>query len=237
MMQRQTVTGEARRQPASSREVLRFCCAAFHRFVHTAAPLFLHVYGYSFGICLVAMIRGEKDVMEFYFQSLRKYMKRKSMKGVGITILNNRMYSKGWRPLLPVEFEKSYPKLCKLLKRCWSQKKEERPGFDEIVRVMQGDVADEVRREEEPEITVYSVEDDAIFHERMGKDEHFEEEEGTAGRTRSVMSKEKYDAVMKEMKQMVSRHEYDRVVGELHELQGEKKEEPREEITEKKQEM
>jgi len=25
---------------------------------------------YSFGICLVAMIRGEKDVMEFYFQAL-----------------------------------------------------------------------------------------------------------------------------------------------------------------------
>jgi len=31
---------------------------------------------YSFGICLVAIIRGEKDVMEFYFQALRKTMKR-----------------------------------------------------------------------------------------------------------------------------------------------------------------
>ena len=89
---------------------------------------------YSFGICLVAMIRGEKDVMEFYFQSLRKHMKRKTKKGVGITILNNRMYS----PLLPLEFEWAYPKLRKLLKRCWAQKKEDRPGFDEIARVMQG---------------------------------------------------------------------------------------------------
>jgi len=37
---------------------------------------------YSFGICLVAMIRGEKEVMEFYFQALRKTMKRKSKKGL-----------------------------------------------------------------------------------------------------------------------------------------------------------
>jgi len=51
---------------------------------------------YSFGICLVAMIRGEKDVMEFYFQALRETMKRKTKKGVGITILNNRMYCYSW---------------------------------------------------------------------------------------------------------------------------------------------
>jgi len=37
-------------------------------------------------------------------------MKRKTKKGVWITILNNRMYSKGWWPLLPLEFKKSYPK-------------------------------------------------------------------------------------------------------------------------------
>ena len=131
---------------------------------------------YSFGICLVAMIRGEKDVMEFYFQALRKAMKRKTKKGVGITILNNRMYNKGWRPLLPLEFEKSYPKLCKLLKKCWAQKKEDRPGFDEIVKTMQGEVTVEALRKQEPAITVYSVEDDALFHERMGKDEDFEED-------------------------------------------------------------
>jgi len=138
---------------------------------------------YSFGICLVAMIRGEKDVMVFYFQALRKTMKRKTRKGVGITILNNRMYSEGWRPLLPLEFERSYPKLCKLLKRCWAQKKEDRPSFDEIVKTMQGEVAEEVMRKDEPTITVYCVEDDAIFHERMGKEEQFEEEEGMNGQS------------------------------------------------------
>ena len=127
------------------------------------------------GICLVAMIRGEKDVMEFYFQALRKTMKRKSMKGCGVTILNSMMHGKReWRPLLPVEFERSYPKLCKLLKRCWAPLKENRPSFDEIVRVMQGEVADEVRGREEPVITVYSVEDDAVYQERMD----FEDDKG-----------------------------------------------------------
>jgi len=131
---------------------------------------------YSFGICLVAMIRGEKDVMEFYFQALRKMMKRKTKKGMGITILNNRMYCKGWGPLLPLEFEKSYPKVCKLLKNCWVQKKEDRPVFDKIVKTMPGEVTEEVLRKEEHAITVYSMEDDALFHERMGKDEDFEED-------------------------------------------------------------
>jgi len=139
---------------------------------------------YSFGICLVAMIRAEKEVMEFYFQALRKTMKRKTKKGVGITILNNRI-RKGWRPLLPLEFDKSYPKLCKLLKRCWTQKPEDRPSFDNIVRVMQSEVADEVRGREEPVKTVYSVEDEAVYQERVGVDEDFEDDEGmdtTVGR-------------------------------------------------------
>jgi len=172
------------------------------------------------------MIRGEKDVMEFYFQSLRKHMKRKSMKGVGITSLNHRMYSKGWRPLLPVEFEKSYPKLCKLLKRCWSQKKEKRPGFDEIVWVMQGDVADEVMRREEPEITVYSVEEDAVYHERMGKDELFEgEEEGDV--TMEMMKKADHEKLLEELKEQWMRREAE-LLAEL---------EKKEEIKELKQEL
>ena len=124
------------------------------------------MYGYSFGIYWVAMIRGEKDVTEFYFQALRKTMKRKTKKGVGITILNNRMYSKGWRPLLQLEFERSYPKLCKLLKLCWAQKQEDRPSIDEIVKTMQEEVTEEVLRKDEPEITVYSVEYDTLYQER-----------------------------------------------------------------------
>ena len=131
---------------------------------------------YSFGICLVAMVRADKDLLEFYFQALRKTMKRKTKNGVGITILNHRMYRKGWRPLLPLEFKRSYPKLCILLKKCWAQNPEDRPSFDEIVKTMQGEVAEEVLRKDEPSITVYSVEDDAIYHERMGKEEHFEDD-------------------------------------------------------------
>ena len=159
---------------------------------------------YSFGVCLVAMIRGEKDVMEFYFQALRKTMRRKTKKGVGIAILNNRMYSQGWRPLLPLEFKRSFPKMCALIERCWSQKKEDRPKFDEIVRVMQGEVAEEVRRKAEPEIVVYNLEDDKLYHERMGVDEYFEEEEEAAlGDTTTMIRKKKHEELLKELKEKV----------------------------------
>ena len=79
---------------------------------------------------------------------------------------------------MPVEFERSYPKLCQLLKRCWVPLKENRPSFDEIVRVMQGEVADEVRGREEPVIQLYSLEEDAVYQERMGVDEDFEDDKG-----------------------------------------------------------
>jgi len=215
---------------------------------------------YSFGICLVAMIRAEKDVMEFYFQALRKDMKRKTKKGVGVAILNNKMYSKGWRPLLPLEFERSYPKLCKILKRCWAQKPEDRPSFDEVVRVMQGEVTEEVLLKEEPEVVVYSKEDDKVYWERMGKDEHFEEEgEGYATTTNfdtsQFVSKRELekaveeavrqkDAMIAEMKknwevkrgEVVGRHDFDIVVKQLEELQKdyEAKEEEIEELKQKK---
>jgi len=178
---------------------------------------------YSFGICLVAMIRGGKDVMEFYFQALRKMMKRKSMKGCGITILNNRMYGKKrWRPLLPVEFERSYPKLCKLLKRCWAPLKESRPSFDEIVKTMQGEVAEEVMRKEEPVITIYKDEPDSIYHERMGKEEQFVDDGEEGMDTTNMVSQrvhtamlatlekkdaviEKKDAVIKELRARIKK--------------------------------
>ena len=102
------------------------------------------------------MIRGEKDVLEFNFQALGKMMKRKTKVRVGITTLNNRTYGeRRWRPLLPFEFEKTYPGMCKLIKRCWAPLKEDRSGFDEIVKVLQGEIADEVRRRGEPAIMVY----------------------------------------------------------------------------------
>jgi len=122
---------------------------------------------YSFAICLVAMIRAEKDVLEFYFQALRKKMKKKTKNGIGITILNTRMYTKGWRPLLPMPFKKAYPKLCSLIYRCWSQIPDSRPTFDEIVRLLNGDIGEEVKRRVEPEITYLSQQPDAQYQEEM----------------------------------------------------------------------
>jgi hypothetical protein len=122
---------------------------------------------YSFGICLVAMIRAEKDIMEFYFQALRKTMKRKTKAGVGITILNNRMYSKGWRPLLPLPFKKAYPKMCRLIEDCWKQDLKERPNFDQIVARLQGEITSEVLRKEEPKIARIGEEDDKEYWDRL----------------------------------------------------------------------
>lgn len=42
---------------------------------------------------------------------------------------------------------------------------------------MQGEVAEEVLRKDEPEITLLRVEADSIFHERMDVNEVFEEDE------------------------------------------------------------
>ena len=140
---------------------------------------------YSFGMCLVAMIRADRYIMEFYFQALRK-MKRKTKASVGITILNTPMYTLGWRPLLT--FKKAYTKLDALIERCWSQVPEERPLFDEISRLMQGDIAEEIRRKAEPVITYLSKEDDTLYHERLGVDEQFEDEGEDGMDTRKMVS-------------------------------------------------
>jgi len=70
---------------------------------------------------------------------------------------------------LPLELERSYPKLCKLPKKHWVQKHEDRPSFDQIVKTMQGEVAEEVMRKEEPAITVYSVENGGDGHREDGQ--------------------------------------------------------------------
>jgi serine/threonine protein kinase/ABC-type branched-subunit amino acid transport system substrate-binding protein len=122
---------------------------------------------YSMGICLVAMIRGENSIMEYYLQSLRKFLKKKDKRGVGMAILNNRIYNEGWRPLLPMEFVKTYPSLCGLIYKLWSQDPEERPNFDEIVTALNGKIHDEISSGQEPILTLLSVEDDSIYAERM----------------------------------------------------------------------
>ena len=162
---------------------------------------------YSFGMCLVAMIRADRYIMEFYFQALRKKMKRKTKASVGITILNTPMYTLGWRPLLT--FKKAYTKLDALIERCWSQVQEERPLFDEIARLMQGDIAEEIRRKDEPEITYLSKEDDSLYHERLGVDEQFEDDREEGMDTTKMVSErvhtetlEKKDAVIKELQRV-----------------------------------
>ena len=46
---------------------------------------------YIFGICLIAMMRADKTVIEFFFQSLRKTANKKNLRGLGINQLNMRM--------------------------------------------------------------------------------------------------------------------------------------------------
>ena len=120
------------------------------------------------------------------------------------------MYSKGWRPLLPLELERSYRKLCKLLKRCWAQKKEDRPSFDEIVKVLLGEVSDDVRRKEEPVLVMYSLEDDQLYQERMGVTEEFSDEEeglenmvGMVRREKMTELRKHHEEVLSELKEKV----------------------------------
>ncbi|GMI19229.1 hypothetical protein TeGR_g14819, partial [Tetraparma gracilis] len=82
---------------------------------------------YSFGICLVAMMRIENTIINFFFNALVKKMKRSSRQGIGLVALN-RNIEKGWRPTLPDEF---YPSLIDLIWRCWDDDPEKRPDMDE----------------------------------------------------------------------------------------------------------
>ena len=95
------------------------------------------------------MMRAEDDVVKFFFESLRKHMKKKDTAGIGITILNNRMMNQGWRPAIPIGL---YPSLAKLIESCWSNNPDDRPDFDQILTTLAGDVALEVKNMEEPEV-------------------------------------------------------------------------------------
>ncbi|GMI23079.1 hypothetical protein TeGR_g9797 [Tetraparma gracilis] len=101
---------------------------------------------YSFGICLVAMMRVEDTIVNFFFNALIKKMRKATRMGVGLMALN-RNIEKGWRPTLPEEF---YPSLVDLIWRCWDDDPEKRPNMDEVVRLLMGPIADEVRSNHEP---------------------------------------------------------------------------------------
>jgi serine/threonine protein kinase len=100
---------------------------------------------YSFAVVLMARVRGEATVQDYYIEALRKALKLKPGRGVGMSILTHRIYNKGWRPLLPLGFKTSYPNLSRLIQECWAQDPAKRPTFETIVARLQGPVAHEIR--------------------------------------------------------------------------------------------
>jgi len=166
---------------------------------------------YSFGICLVAMINAEKNVVEFFFECLRKHMKKKNRRGVGIAILNNRLLNQKWRPNLPATFMQAYPKLAALIRRCWTVDRDPRPNFDEIVRLLQGEIHDEVRTAAEPNIVKLSEEPDEVYWEKATRLAESKEEEQADVAELSELDalklehgdmKAKYASVMAELAEM-----------------------------------
>ncbi|GMI22371.1 hypothetical protein TeGR_g11890 [Tetraparma gracilis] len=172
---------------------------------------------WSYGLCLVAMIRAERTLEQFFYQALRKHKKRRTTKGLGMGQMTKYYYSEGWRPILPIAFVKAYPKLHTLIQECWRVRRKERPNFDQIVARLQGDIGDEIKRKEEPKIELYSKEDDLVYRNRMGKEDELsdsDEEEGGGKSTRreDVVSKDKYDKAlavkdkaMQELKEKMSK--------------------------------
>ncbi|GMI20062.1 hypothetical protein TeGR_g14243, partial [Tetraparma gracilis] len=156
---------------------------------------------WSFGLCLVAMIRAERTLEQFFYQALRKHKKRRTTKGLGLGQMTKYYYSEGWRPILPIAFVKAYPKLHTLIQECWRVRRKERPNFDEIVKRLQGDIGDEIKRKEEPKIELYSKEDDLVYRNRMGKEDELsdsdgEEEGGKSTRRGGGVSKEEHSKAM-----------------------------------------
>ena len=100
---------------------------------------------YSFGVVLVAMLRVDKTVVDFFFKALQRKMRRKSRQGIGIGSLN-RYLDKGWRPPLPVEL---YPGMKDLISRCWAPSPDKRPNFKTISDELQS-ITLEVQTNPEP---------------------------------------------------------------------------------------
>ena len=80
-------------------------------------------------------------------------------------------------------------------------RRKERPNFDEIVKRLQGDIGDEIKRKEEPKIELYSKEDDLIYRGRIGKEDEIEdsgEEEGdmVSVRQRTVTMRREHEKIV-----------------------------------------
>ena len=101
---------------------------------------------YSFGVVLVAMLRVDKTVVDFFFKALQRKMRRKSRQGIGIGSLN-RYLDKGWRPPLPVEL---YPGMKDLISRCWAPNPDDRPNFNQIYDELTHKISVEIQNNSEP---------------------------------------------------------------------------------------
>jgi hypothetical protein len=130
-----------------------------------------------------------------------------------IAFFHRYYYSEGWRPILPLAFVKTYPKLNALIQECWRVRRKERPNFDQIVNRLQHDIGDEIKRKEEPKIELYSKEDDLVYRNRIGKEDEISdsdgEEEGGKSSTRrgDVVSKAKHDKIVAEVAEVTATKE------------------------------
>ena len=113
---------------------------------HSLTLFFRVARRYSYGIVLVAMMRSEDTIINFFFNALLRKMGKKTRAGVGLNALNINV-AEGWRPSLPEEF---YPGMIQLIWRCWDDDPAVRPDFDEIVGLLMGDLGHEIRSNEEP---------------------------------------------------------------------------------------
>ena len=110
---------------------------------------------YSFGICLVAMTRADESVVKFFFEGLRRHLKKDNFVGLGLNVLNQRM-TNNFRPALPPQL---YPTLKKLIFDCWQGLPAKRPTFDDIVLRLSGEVSLEVNRLLEPDVSLVAAAD------------------------------------------------------------------------------
>jgi hypothetical protein len=86
-------------------------------------------------------------------------------------------------------------------------RRSERPNFDQIVARLQGEIGDEVRRKEEPQIVLYSLEKDSVYHERIGKEDEIEDSDGeddlaTSRKKAATMRKAHEEAMARVMREL-----------------------------------
>jgi len=111
-----------------------------------AHSLTLFCRRYSYGIVLVAMMRCDDTIVNFFFNALMRKMGKQNRTGIGLGVLNKNV-EQGRRPTLPKKF---YPGMINLIWRCWDDDPDKRPDFDEIVGLPMDDVGHEIWSNEEP---------------------------------------------------------------------------------------